>query len=150
MAKTDTDKLVETLGGMTVLDLVELKNKLEEEWGVTAAAPVAVAAAGAPAAGGDGAAAEEKTSFDVVLTNAGDKKIQAIKVVRAVTGLGLKEAKDLVDGAPNPVKEGVAAGRGRPDQGAARRGRRLGRDQVETGAARAALSLSPGRFVSAR
>jgi large subunit ribosomal protein L7/L12 len=66
-----------------------------------------VAAAGAPAAGGDGAAAEEKTSFDVVLTNAGDKKIQAIKVVRAVTGLGLKEAKDLVDGAPNPVKEGV-------------------------------------------
>ncbi len=108
MAKTDTDKLVETLGGMTVLDLVELKNKLEEEWGVSAAAPVAVAAAGAPAAGGDGAAAEEKTSFDVVLTNAGDKKIQAIKVVRAVTGLGLKEAKDLVDGAPNPVKEGVA------------------------------------------
>ena len=107
MAKTDTDKLVETLGGMTVLDLVELKNKLEEEWGVTAAAPVAVAAAGAPAAGGDGAAAEEKTSFDVVLTNAGDKKIQVIKVVRAVTGLGLKEAKDLVDGAPNPVKEGV-------------------------------------------
>jgi large subunit ribosomal protein L7/L12 len=107
MAKTDTDKLVQDLGGMTVLELVELKNKLEEEWGVTAAAPVAVAAAGAPAAGGDGAAAEEKTSFDVVLTNAGDKKIQAIKVVRAVTGLGLKEAKDLVDGAPNPVKEGV-------------------------------------------
>ena len=106
--KTDTDKLVEQLGGTTVLDLVELKNKLEEEWGVTAAAPVAVAAAGAPAAGGDGAgAAEEKTSFDVALTNAGDKKIQAIKVVRAVTGLGLKEAKDLVDGAPNPVKEGV-------------------------------------------
>ena len=106
--KTDTDKLVEQLGGMTVLDLVELKNKLEEEWGVTAAAPVAVAAAGAPAAGGDGAgAAEEKTSFDVVLTNAGDKKIQAIKVVRAITGLGLKEAKDLVDGAPNAVKEGV-------------------------------------------
>jgi large subunit ribosomal protein L7/L12 len=109
MAKTDTDKLVETLGGMTVLDLVELKNKLEEEWGVTAAAPVAVAAAGAPAAGGDGAAAaEEKTSFDVVLAGAGDKKIQVIKVVRAITGLGLKEAKDLVDGAPNPVKEGVA------------------------------------------
>jgi large subunit ribosomal protein L7/L12 len=106
--KTDTDKLVEQLGGMTVLDLVELKNKLEEEWGVTAAAPVAVAAAGAPAGGGDGAAAaEEKTSFDVVLTNAGDKKIQAIKVVRAITGLGLKEAKDLVDGAPNAVKEGV-------------------------------------------
>ena len=108
MAKTDTDKLVEQLGGMTVLDLVELKDKLEEEWGVSAAAPVAVAAAGAPAAGGDGAtAAEEKSSFDVVLTNAGDKKIQAIKVVRAVTGLGLKEAKDLVDSAPKAVKEGV-------------------------------------------
>jgi large subunit ribosomal protein L7/L12 len=94
---------------MTVLDLVELKNKLEEEWGVSAAAPVAVAAPGAaPAAGGDGAAAaEEKTAFDVVLASAGEKKIQVIKVVRAVTGLGLKEAKDLVDGAPNPVKEGV-------------------------------------------
>jgi large subunit ribosomal protein L7/L12 len=108
MAKTDTDKLVESLGSMTVLELVELKNKLEEEWGVTAAAPMAVAA-GAPAAAGagDGAAAEEKTAFDVVLAGAGDKKIQVIKVVRAVTGLGLKEAKDLVDGAPNPVKEGV-------------------------------------------
>ena len=108
MAKTDTDKLVQELGGMTVLDLVELKNKLEEEWGVTAAAPVAVAAPGA-AAGGDGAAAaEEQSSFDVVLTEAGGQKIQVIKVVRAVTGLGLKEAKDLVDGAPNPVKEGLA------------------------------------------
>jgi large subunit ribosomal protein L7/L12 len=106
--KTDTDKVVEQLGGMTVLELVELKNKLEEEWGVTAAAPVAVAAPGAaPAAGGDGAAAEEKTAFDVVLTGAGGQKIQVIKVVRAVTGLGLKEAKDLVDGAPNAVKEGV-------------------------------------------
>jgi large subunit ribosomal protein L7/L12 len=109
MAKTDTDKLVEQLGGMTVLDLVELKNKLEEEWGVTAAAPVAVAAAGVPAAGGDGAAAaEEQSTFDVVLNEAGGQKIQVIKVVRAVTGLGLKEAKDLVDGAPNPVKEGLA------------------------------------------
>jgi large subunit ribosomal protein L7/L12 len=109
MAKTDTDKLVEQLGGMSVLDLVELKNKLEEEWGVTAAAPVAVAAAGAPAAAGDGApAAEEQSAFDVVLTDAGSQKIQVIKVVRAITGLGLKEAKDLVDGAPNPVKEGVA------------------------------------------
>jgi large subunit ribosomal protein L7/L12 len=95
---------------MSVLELVELKKKIEEEWGITAAAPVAVAAAaGAPAAGGgDGAAAEEQTAFDVVLTGAGDKKIQVIKVVRAVTGLGLKEAKDLVDGAPNPVKEGAA------------------------------------------
>jgi large subunit ribosomal protein L7/L12 len=107
MAKADTDKLVESLGSMTVLELVDLKNKLEEEWGVTAAAPMAVAAA--PAGGGDGAAAaEEKTAFDVVLTEAGGQKIQVIKVVRAVTGLGLKEAKDLVDGAPNPVKEGAA------------------------------------------
>ena len=106
---TDTSKVLETLGGMTVLELVELKNKIEEEWGVTAAAPVAVAAPGAaPAAGGDGGAAEEKTSFDVMLTGAGDKKIQVIKVVRAVTGLGLKEAKDLVDGAPSAVKEGAA------------------------------------------
>jgi large subunit ribosomal protein L7/L12 len=84
-----------------------LKNKIEEEWGVTAAAPVAVAAPGG-GGGGDGAAAEEKTSFDVVLTEAGGQKIQVIKVVRAVTGLGLKEAKDLVDSAPKPVKEGVA------------------------------------------
>ena len=109
MAKTDTDKLVEQLGGMSVLELVDLKNKLEEEWGVSAAAPIAVAAPGAaPAAGGDGAAAEEKTSFDVVLNEAGGQKIQVIKVVRAITGLGLKEAKDLVDSAPKPVKEGVA------------------------------------------
>jgi large subunit ribosomal protein L7/L12 len=107
---TDTAKLVDQLGKMTVLELVELKNKLEEEWGVTAAAPVAVAAPGAaPAAAGDGAAAaEEQTEFDVILSGAGDKKIQVIKVVRAVTNLGLKEAKDLVDGAPNPIKEGVA------------------------------------------
>ena len=104
-----TDQLVEQLGGMTVLELVELKNRLEEEWGVTAAAPVAVAAPGAVAAGdGAGAAAEEKTEFDVVLTGAGDKKIQVIKVVRAITGLGLKEAKDLVDGAPNVVKDAVS------------------------------------------
>jgi large subunit ribosomal protein L7/L12 len=105
---TDTAKVLETLGKMTVLELVELKNAIEEEWGVTAAAPMAVAAPGAAAAGGDGAApAEEKTAFDVVITAAGDKKIQVIKVVRAVTGLGLKEAKDLVDGAPGTVKEGA-------------------------------------------
>ena len=108
-AATGVDKVFDELGKMTVLELVELKKKLEDEWGITAAAPVAVAAAGAaPAAGGDGAAAEEQTAFDVVLTGAGDKKIQVIKVVRAVTGLGLKEAKDLVDSAPNPVKEGAA------------------------------------------
>jgi large subunit ribosomal protein L7/L12 len=105
MAAVDT--VFEQLGSMTVLELVELKNKIEEEWGITAAAPVAVAAA--PGAdGGGGAAVEEKTAFDVVLTGAGQQKIQVIKVVRAITGLGLKEAKDLVDSAPKPVKEGVA------------------------------------------
>ena len=109
MAATAVDKVFTELGKMSVLELVELKKKIEDEWGITAAAPVAVAAAGtvAPAAG-DGEAGEEQTAFDVVLTGAGDKKIQVIKVVRAVTGLGLKEAKDLVDGAPNPVKEGAA------------------------------------------
>ena len=107
MASNAVDTVFDSLGSMTVLELVELKNKIEEEWGITAAAPMAVARRGAPA--GDGAApVEEKTSFDVVLNGAGDKKIQVIKVVRAITGLGLKEAKDLVDGAPNPVKEGVA------------------------------------------
>jgi large subunit ribosomal protein L7/L12 len=105
---TDTSKLVDQLGKMSVLELVELKNALEEEWGVTAAAPVAVAAPGAAPAAGDGAAAaEEQTEFDVVLAGAGDKKIQVIKVVRAVTGLGLKEAKDLVESAPAAVKEGI-------------------------------------------
>ena len=103
------DDVFERLGTMTVLELVELKNRIEEEWGITAAAPVAVAAPGVAGAGaGDGAAPEEEqTAFDVVLTGAGQQKIQVIKVVRALTGLGLKEAKDLVDGAPNPVKEGV-------------------------------------------
>jgi len=104
MAAVDT--VFDQLGSMTVLELVELKKKIEEEWGITAAAPVAVAAAGAPGTG-EGAEVEEKTSFDVVLTGAGAQKIQVIKVVRAVTGLGLKEAKDLVDSAPKPVKEGV-------------------------------------------
>ena len=105
MAAVDT--VFEQLGSMTVLDLVELKKKIEDEWGITAAAPIAVAAPGG-GGGGDGAApAEEKTAFDVVLTAAGGQKIQVIKVVRALTGLGLKEAKDLVDSAPKPVKEGV-------------------------------------------
>jgi large subunit ribosomal protein L7/L12 len=99
------DSIFESLGKMSVLELVELKKKIEDEWGITAAAPVAVAAAGGAAAPAE---AEEKTSFDVVLTEAGGQKIQVIKVVRAITGLGLKEAKDLVDSAPKPVKEGVA------------------------------------------
>jgi large subunit ribosomal protein L7/L12 len=104
MAGVDT--IFEELGKMSVLELVELKKKIEDEWGITAAAAVAVAAPG----GGGGAApaeAEEKTSFDVVLTNAGAAKIQVIKVVRPITGLGLKEAKDLVDSAPATLKEGV-------------------------------------------
>ena len=106
MAATGVDKVFDELGKMSVLELVELKKKIEDEWGVTAAAAVAVAAPGAAAAAP--AEAEEKTSFDVMLTSAGAAKIGVIKVVRAVTGLGLKEAKDLVDSAPNPVKEGAA------------------------------------------
>jgi large subunit ribosomal protein L7/L12 len=106
MAETMTkDALVEALGKMTVLELVELTKTLEEKWGVKAAAPVAIAAM--PATGPAAAQAEEQTSFDVVLISSGEKKIQVIKEVRAITGLGLKEAKDLVDGAPKPVKEGL-------------------------------------------
>ena len=109
MAASAVDKVFDELGKMSVLDLVELKKKIEDEWGITAAAPVAVAAPGAAPGGGDGtAAAEEKSAFDVVLAAPGGQKIQVIKVVRAITGLGLKEAKDLVDSAPKPVKEGVA------------------------------------------
>lgn len=97
------DKIVDDLSALTVMEAAELAKKLEEKWGVSAAAPVAVAAAG-----GGAAAAEEKDSFSVVLEAAGDNKINVIKVVRELTGLGLKEAKDLVEGAPKPVKEGVA------------------------------------------
>jgi large subunit ribosomal protein L7/L12 len=108
--KLSTDELIATFEGMTVLELKEFLDAFEEKFEVTAAAPVAVAAA--PAAGGDGAAAagaaEEKDEFDVVLTGAGAQKIQVIKEVRGLTSLGLKEAKDLVDGAPNAVKEGIA------------------------------------------
>src|SRR5690606_1072213 len=104
----DLEKLVDDLSSLTVLEASELSKMLEEKWGVSAAAPVAVAAAGA--AGGDAgtAAAEEKDEFDVILASAGDKKINVIKEVRAITGLGLKEAKDLVESAPAPVKEGAA------------------------------------------
>lgn len=96
-------EVLEIVKGLTVLELAELVKAFEEEFGVSAAAPVAVAAA--PAAGGAAPAAEEKTEFDVILANAGDKKINVIKVVREITGLGLKEAKELVDGAPKPIKE---------------------------------------------
>jgi large subunit ribosomal protein L7/L12 len=106
----DKDQILEAIDTMTVLELSELVKAFEERYGVTAAAPVAAAAAGAPAAGGDGAAApaEEQTEFDAVLTEVGANKILVIKAVRELTGLGLKEAKDLVDAAPKAVKEGVA------------------------------------------
>ncbi|MBN9047813.1 MAG: 50S ribosomal protein L7/L12 [Rhizobiales bacterium] len=102
----DLQKIVDELSTLTVMEAADLAKMLEEKWGVSAAAAVAVAAA--PGAGGGGAAAEEKTEFTVVLASAGDKKIEVIKEVRALTGLGLKEAKDLVEGAPKTVKEGVA------------------------------------------
>ena len=100
----DLNKIVEDLSSLTVLEAAELSKMLEEKWGVSAAAPVAVAAA--PAAGGD-SPAEEKSEFDVVLAEAGSNKIAVIKEVRTITGLGLKEAKDLVEGAPKPLKQGV-------------------------------------------
>ena len=100
------EEIIDVLSNMSVLEVSELVSELEEKWGVSAAAPVAAAAA-APAAG-EAAAAEEQTEFDVVLTAAGEKKVNVIKVVRAVTGLGLKEAKGLVDGAPSPIKEGAS------------------------------------------
>jgi len=102
----DLSKIVDELSSLTVLEAAELAKLLEEKWGVSAAAAVAVAAA--PGGAGGAAPAEEKTEFTVVLASAGDKKIEVIKEVRALTGLGLKEAKDLVEGAPKPVKEGVA------------------------------------------
>lgn len=102
------EKLVEDLSGLTVLEAAELAKLLEEKWGVTAAAPVAVTAVPGAAGAAEAAAEEEKTEFDVVLAAAGDKKINVIKEVRAITGLGLKEAKDLVEGAPKTVKEAVA------------------------------------------
>ena len=104
--ESELQSIADQLDGLTLLQASKLVKHLEDKWGVSAAAPVAVAAA--PGAGGGGDAAEEKTSFDVILESAGDKKIQVIKEVRAITGLGLKEAKELVDGAPKPVKEGCS------------------------------------------
>jgi len=101
------EELIEELSNKPIMEVVELVKALEEKWGVSAAAPVAVAAAGG-AAGGEAAAAEEQTEFDVVMTSFGSNKVSVIKVVRAITGLGLKEAKDLVEGAPASVKEGVS------------------------------------------
>ena len=108
MATATKDEILEAISNMTVLELSELLKEFEDKFGVTAAAPVAVAAAGGGGGGGGEAAAEEQDAFDVILTAAGDKKIQVIKEVRALTSLGLKEAKDLVDGAPKPVLEKVS------------------------------------------
>ena len=105
---TSIDQVLDLIGNMTVLELSELKKKYEDKFGVTAAAPMMAMPMGGGAGGAAAAAVEEKTEFTVVLTGAGDKKIQVIKVVRELTGLGLKEAKDLVDGAPKPVKDGVS------------------------------------------
>jgi large subunit ribosomal protein L7/L12 len=105
--KSGKEVVLEAIEQMTVLELSELVKEMEEKFGISAAAPVVQAVAGAPAGGDGGAAEEEKTEFDVILSGAGEKKIQVIKVVRELTSLGLKEAKALVDGAPNPVKEGV-------------------------------------------
>lgn len=104
--KLSTDELLEVIGGLTLIEAAELKKAMEEKFGVTAAAPMAMMAAG-PAAGGGAAAAEEKTEFDAILDAVGDKKIEVLKAVRELTGLGLKEAKDLVDSAPKPLKEKV-------------------------------------------
>jgi large subunit ribosomal protein L7/L12 len=106
MNMADLQKIADELSDLTVMEAAELSKMLEEKWGVSAAAPVAAAAAG-PAAGGGDAASEEQTEFDVILAAFGEKKINVIKEVRAMTGLGLKEAKDLVEGAPNAIKEGV-------------------------------------------
>jgi large subunit ribosomal protein L7/L12 len=112
MASDKVNSIIESIETLNVLELVELKKSMEDKWGVTAAAPMMASAMPATAPGGDGAAAaapvEEKTEFDVILTAAGANKIQVIKAVRELTSLGLKEAKDLVDGAPKPVKEGVS------------------------------------------
>ncbi len=102
------EKIVEELSGLSVIEASELSKLLEDKWGVSAAAPVAMAAAGGAVAGGAAPAGEEKTEFTLVLAKAGDKKIEVIKEVRAITGLGLKEAKDLVEGAPKTLKEGVS------------------------------------------
>ena len=112
MASDKVNSIIESIEGLNVLELVDLKKTMEEKWGVTAAAPMAFAAPGVAVGGGDGAAAaapvEEQTEFDVILTAAGANKIQVIKAVRELTSLGLKEAKDLVEGAPKPVKEAVS------------------------------------------
>ena len=127
--KVSTEEWIDELKTISVMELSERIKALEEEFGVSATAVAAAAPAAAPAADGDGAE-EEQSAFDVVLTAPGDKKIQVIKVVRAATGLGLKEAKALVDEAPKPVKEGVEQGRGRQAQGRARGGRRHRRAEV--------------------
>ena len=130
MAEVTKEDVKEFIRNMSVLELSQFVKELEEEFGVSAAAPVAVAAFGAAAAGGEAAPAEEKTEFDVILKEFGDKKIQVIKVVRSLTDLGLKEAKELVEGVPKPVKEGCLQGRRRKGKGCSGRGRRHGGDRL--------------------
>ena len=135
MAKLSQAELLDAFASMTVLELADFKKAFEDKFGVTAAAPVAVAAVGAVGAVAAAPAAaaveaEEQTEFTAILSEIGPNKIPVIKVVRELTGLGLKEAKDLVDGAPKPVKEGVEQGRGHQDQGRPRGAGRQGRDQV--------------------
>ena len=140
----DLAKIVDELSTLTVLEAAELAKLLEEKWGVSAAAAVAVAAA--PAGGAAAAPVEEQTEFTVVLAAVGDKKIEVIKEVRAITGLGLKEAKDLVEGAPEARQGRRVEGRGREDQGAAREGRRQGRAEVTVGIADGARQVRPARL----
>ena len=150
MATMSTTDLLDVFKNMTVLELNEFLKAFEEEFGVTAAAPVAVAARRRRGGGGGGEAAEEKDEFDVILTAAGDKKIQVIKVVRELTSLGLKEAKDLVDGAPSRSREGVE-GRRREGQGQARGVRRPGRAQVaDRSNSGAGSGKSVGKVVATR
>ncbi len=130
MAKVTIDDVLESIDSWTVLDLNKLVKGIEEKYGVSAAAPGGGGGGGPAAGGGAAAAAEEKTEFNVILASVGEKKIQVIKEVRAITGLGLKEAKDLVDGAPKPVKEGHLQGRGGRDQEEARGRRGNRRTQV--------------------
>ena len=139
----DLQKLVDELSGLTVMEAAELSKLLEEKWGVSAAAPVAAAAA-APAAAAAAAPAEEQTEFTVILAKAGDKKINVIKEVRTITGLGLKEAKDLVEAAPKPVKEGDQQGRGRQDQEDAR-----GRGRLRGGQVARSNDIKPGGGLAA-
>ncbi len=144
MAELNQQQVIDYIKGISVLELSQLVKTLESELGVSAAAAVAVAAPGAAAGGGAAAPVEEKTEFNVTLTEAGGDKIKVIKVVREVTSLGLKEAKDLVESAPKPIKEGGAQGRGRGDQEEVRRSRRQSHYFVGFGLRTTGFGPQPG------